>query len=313
MQMLCQLALLSVLAWPALHAHRAAVWPAAPRMRGLVVPVGPRAWTLRLRGGDDPTASGGPELYSWNGNLVQVVRKHGEVVKLLDLQSHGAIMWEQGAHSASTLAEILSKAQRAAQVPSFLLAKVAPYIVQVENAGYEGAAVMDAGGAGAAGAGELEESRERSMAAAGLVLPPNPPRDECDSTAEGGGHIDDVPPLPAGKEEQVDAFLRELVPGDMQSQLEAVLEQLKLANRQTYGDDLDRVLEEVANGGTATPPLPASTLSAGAPCVAGASAEASASGQVRTLCFFLVACPAALSMQSLPPRHRTRSEPSASD
>ena len=284
--MLCQLVLLSVIVWPALHAHRAAVWPAVPHMRGPVGPVSPRAWprawTLRLclRGGEDRAATGGPELYSWNGNLLQAVRKHGEVVKLLDLQSHGAIMWERGAHSASTLAEILSRSQPVAEAPSFLLAKVAPYIVPAENAGAEGATVRDEGGAGAAGAGEPEESLERSMAAAGLVLPPNPPRGECDSAREGDGHIDDVPPLPADKQEQVDAFLHELVPEDMRSNLEAILEQLKQANRQTYGDDLDRVLEEAANGGAVTPPSPAATSSTDAPGAAGTGAEAS-EGQVR--------------------------------
>jgi hypothetical protein len=108
---------------------------------------------LRLRGAGEDILDA--ELYSWKGNLLQAVREKEDVVRLLDLQSQGAILWERGTHSPSTLKEILANAVRATHVPSFLFKKVAPYMVRPGRSQEP-----------------LEESIERSMAAAGLHLPP---------------------------------------------------------------------------------------------------------------------------------------------
>ncbi len=58
---------------------------------------------LRLRGGSSAGDTEEAELYSWNGNLLQTVREKGEVVRVIDLQSRGALIWERGKHSANTL------------------------------------------------------------------------------------------------------------------------------------------------------------------------------------------------------------------
>ena len=89
---------------------------------------------LRLRGGGSAGDTEEAELYSWNGNLLQTVREQGEVVRVIDLQSRGALIWERGKHSANTLEHILAKANRAQHVPSFLKTQVAPYIVPTGRA-----------------------------------------------------------------------------------------------------------------------------------------------------------------------------------
>ena len=120
-----------LLAWllqGACAARTHGAYPAA--LRTLVAPCLARA-PMQLRGAGE---SGGAvaqtaELYSWKGTLLQAVREEGEVVRLLDLQSCGAVLWERSAHSAGTLSEILASAQRAKRIPAFLEKKVAPYIV----------------------------------------------------------------------------------------------------------------------------------------------------------------------------------------
>ena len=49
------------------------------------------------------------KLYSWNGKLLQAVREEGEVVRLLDLQSSGTVLWERGQSVRALGAQILKR------------------------------------------------------------------------------------------------------------------------------------------------------------------------------------------------------------
>ena len=199
---------------------------------------------MRLRGaGADAGARA--ELYSWKGKLLQAVREEGEVVRLLDLQSSGSVLWERG-QSAMALGEILASAQRALRIPAFLEKKVAPYIVESSPA-------TDAGGGGdtrGRGGQVEEESRERSMAAAGLVLPEKSKAVRAAVATQGGQGARPLhhqpQPLPPHEQSKVDQFVQELMPEDMKCDLEALLTELKTLNQQTYGDSLPSMLAAAA-------------------------------------------------------------------
>jgi hypothetical protein len=64
------------------------------------------AMQLRGAGAD---AGARAELYSWNGKLLQAVREEGEVVRLLDLQSSGTVLWERGQSASALGAQILKR------------------------------------------------------------------------------------------------------------------------------------------------------------------------------------------------------------
>ena len=173
---------------------------------------------LRLRGAG---TTEGAELYSWNGILIQAVREHGDVVRVLDLQSNGAIMWESGIHSTGTLNQILSKALRTERIPAFLKDKVAPYIVNsmpgpTQSAGVEAQEAQPPG-----------DSVERckapcklpeGKAAAGFL------HGSLDEAPR--GLADQLPSLSADEQIKVDSFVEELVPHEMKIKLEALLAQV---------------------------------------------------------------------------------------
>ena len=78
-------------------------------------------------------------------------------------QSKGAVLWEKGTHSASTLDFILSSAQRTTHVPAFLRKQIAPYLAD-NGVPAEPAGSVDSGV-------ELDESSGQRVAAS---RPPAP-------------------------------------------------------------------------------------------------------------------------------------------
>ncbi len=62
---------------------------------------------MRLRGAG-AEAGARAELYSWKGKLLQAVTEEGEVVRLLDLQSSGTVLWERGQSARALGAQILN-------------------------------------------------------------------------------------------------------------------------------------------------------------------------------------------------------------
>ena len=72
-------------------------------------------------------------------------------------QSKGAVLWEKGTHSASTLDFILSSAQRTTHVPAFLREQIAPYLAD-NGVPAEPAGSVDSGV-------ELDESSGQRVAA----------------------------------------------------------------------------------------------------------------------------------------------------
>jgi len=215
---------------------------------------------LRLRGGGSAGDTEEAELYSWNGNLLQTVRAAGEVVRVIDLQSHGAIIWERGKHSVNTLEHILAKSNRAEHVPSFLKTQVATYIVPTGRAAGVKEEEVVVGGqqmwardheeeAAAEEGGKRERKGDNKGEEEGN-------KTDVANTTE-VALVDQPQPLAADEEEKVNSFLRQLIPGDIQSKMQTVLEHLKELNRKTYGNKLEEVLSAAAKDYTQLPDMKA--------------------------------------------------------
>ena len=223
---------------------------------------------LRLRGGGSTGDTEEAELYSWNGKLLQTVREAGEVVRVSDLQSRGAIIWERGKHSANTLEHILAKANRAEHVPSFLKTQVAPYIVPTGRAAGVKEEEVVVGGqqmwakdhekeAAAEEGGQRERKGDTKGEEEGNKT------DVANKTEV--ALVDQPQPLAADEEEKVNSFLRQLIPGDIQSQMQTVLEHLKELNRKTYGNKLEEVLSAADKDYTQLPDMKATDQLLGRP------------------------------------------------
>ena len=106
-------------------------------------------------------------------------------------QSKGAVLWEKGTHSASTLDFILSNAQRTTHVPAFLRKQIAPYLAD-NGVPAEPAGSVDAGV-------ELDESSGQRVAAT------RPPVPSGSVLSDAGGARNALSAGHAGDEDQAAA------------------------------------------------------------------------------------------------------------